>query len=174
MPKIKKIIIVLFGSILITFFVTVPLLQVFLREQWNLKNKKEEFLKEEEHINNLKRAEQELQGYMVDLGSVDRAVPDDPAVASLVYYLGKTAQGHGLFFENVASFSSEESEKFPWLKETRLVFLSTGSYNDFRRFINTIENSARIIDVEKFSVSSLQGDKKEILSFNVTIKTYSY
>jgi Tfp pilus assembly protein PilO len=170
--KTKNAIAYFLGSLIIIVFVTLPLFQKFLKSQNDLRNKKQEFLQEEKHIENLKKAEKDLERYMPTLEMIDKAVSDDPAVASLIYYLEKSSQNHGMFLEDVSSFSVEESEIFSGLRETSLSFSVSGNYSDFKRFINSIENSVKVIKTEEFLIN-LDSEQKKI-SFKVNIKTYSY
>ncbi len=170
----KKILIIFFGSILIAVFVTMPLFQEFLEKQQELRVKREELRKEEEYVKNLKRVDQELEPYVSKIEVIDRAVPDDPSVPSLILYIEEASRGHGMSFEELDSFSTNPSNDFLNLQETSVAFSVIGTYNEFKRFLAALEGSSRIINVKSFLISPGQDEESEAFSFDVVIKTHSY
>jgi len=174
MIKTKNAILYFLSSVIIIVFVVLPVLQNFLVKYQEVKIKRQELRQEEKHIEDLKKAESELEKYLASLEMIDKAISDDPAIASLVYFIERSCQNSGMFLEDVKSFTVEESEIFPGLKETTLEFSVSGNYNDFKRLLNSMENSVKVIKTEKFSIRKSEDEKKQALSFDVIIKTYSY
>ena len=134
-----------FISVLVFVFITLPAFEGFLMEKRKLDNKKEDSRKQEQYFRELKEISSNLKIYSSELEMVDWAISDDSIVPSLVRYLEKSSQNNGLFFGNVKSVSKSKSERFPDLRELELTFFVSGSYQNFKNFIKTLEDSIKII-----------------------------
>jgi len=173
MNKTKNALSILFSAILITIFVAMPLFQKFLETRQSLEVKKEELRREDIHIGEIKAISRELEEYTPTLELIDRAIPNNPEIPSLILYLEDFAGRHGMRTGPVGGFSINPSRQFPGLKEIKTNLSISGSYSDINRFIYAVENSGKIIDIESFSLSP-PAEEGEGFSLRATIKTYSY
>ncbi len=169
MFKTKKITFLVFASILLLVFVTLPVFQNFLEAHQEVKIKRNEFNREEEKINELKKINQQISDYPEQIELVLQAIPDNPEVPSTVYHIQEIAEKNNVLISGLNNFSTNTSLS---VKETTLSFSLYSFYGNFKNFISDIENSAKMIHVESFEIKS---DKdSDILSINLIIKTYSY
>lgn len=138
-----------------------------------IREKGAELQYKEKHFSNLKEISEELKKYQEELSKIDSILSSDPSLPSLFDFLQKASSQNGLILKNLGSFSITTSKENPAIKEIRLDFTLSGSYFSFKNFLLTLEKSARLIEVESISFSSL-GEKETSPSFNLKIKVHSY
>ena len=170
-----NILTIFFASALIFVFITLPVSSGFLREKRILNEKKEDFRDQEQYFEELKKLNLTLNDYNSELKMINSAISDNSIIPSLVYYLKRSVENNGLFFDNIKSVLEKEPERFPDFKELELSFLVTGSYPNFKNFLKTLENSIKIIEIKDFSISSdPEEESGDLLLYDLTVKTYLY
>jgi Tfp pilus assembly protein PilO len=138
----------------------------------------------EEYFSKLNQLSQELKKYENQLSKIDLALPPDSSLTliSLVDFVQKASSQNGLVFKKLGSFSitlpkpvltpgSHRVQPLSKIKEISLDFEVSGSYFALKNFLDTLERSAKLIEVESISFSS---KKEEISTFDLKIKTFSY
>lgn len=133
------------------------------------KIRKAELQSKEEYLTSLQATSEELKKYQNELSIVNSALPSDPDLPALFDFLQKTASQNGLIFKEMKP-PSVNTTKEP--KEILLTLQMTGSYSSLKTFLASLGKSARIIEVE--SVSFTVPEKTALLTFDITIKVYSY
>jgi Tfp pilus assembly protein PilO len=180
MKETKNILSLFFASILIFFFIFLPKFEVFLREKRTLDNKKEELFIQEQYFKKLNDLESELAFYDPKLKLMDLMISEESIVPSFVYYLNNTSQNNGLFFQEIGSVSKNISKINPEINEIDISFSLSGSYNDFKNFINNLEKSIKIVKINDISISSVPEEEQgetfnpDTLVYNVSITIYYY
>jgi len=179
--------------LLIGFFLLWPKYQELTGVQAKIEGKKKELQYLQDYFSKLNQLSQKLKKYETQLSKIDFALPSDPSLTllSLVEFLQKASFQNGLIFQNLGSFSITspksstttsprlsttspellEVETPSNIKELYISFEVAGSYSALKNFLNTLEKSAKIIEVEDVSFSS---GEETTLSFSLSIKTYSY
>jgi len=163
-----------------TFFFSVLILLIFFifpkyQEIADLKDRIEEktavLQRKEGYFQNLYDLEKELEGYKESLQKLNTALPaKNPNLPSLFNFLQKAVSENGLVLENMGSFSISSSKTKEELGEVDLELSVLGSYPSFKNLLTTLEKSARLIEVERFSFSS--SAEEEIFRFALKIKVY--
>jgi len=185
MPRLTLIIICFFLILLIGFFLIWPKYQDLGDLKLEIEGKETELQYLEEYFSKLNQLSQELKKYEVQLSKIDFALPSDSSLAllSLINFLQKASSQNGLVFKEFSSFSiilpkpptgtpgPVEPEPPSNIKEIRLNFEVAGSYSALKNFLNTLEKSAKLIEIENISFSF---GEEEIFSFSLRIKTHSY
>ena len=114
-----------------------------------------------------------LEDYEESLEKIEDALPSTPSLAPLIYFLQTKSSENGLIFRraNLLSVSlvSEKSD----IKEIIFSLEFFGSYPAFKKFLSSLEKSARLIEVESISFVSQQ-ESSQTYPFNLTIKVHSY
>ena len=181
MKETKNILSLFLISILIFIFVGLPKFEIFLKEKRVLDNKKEELNIQGQYFKKLKDIESELVFYTPKLELVDLIISDESIVPSFVYYTTITGQNSGVFFDELSSVSKNIYIDYPGLNEINIDFSLSGSYNDFKNFISTMEKSIKTVKINKVSISSEKNKKGEDESividnynYNVSITIYYY
>jgi Tfp pilus assembly protein PilO len=174
------ILVVLFG-----FFLIWPKYQKLSTLRLEIENGETELKNTEEYFAELTQLSQELLQYESQLSKIDFALPADSSstVISLINFIQKASSQNGLILKKLKSFSiilakpsvptpdSSQTQPSSKVKEISLDFDISGSYFALKNFLNALEKSAKIIEVENVSFSV---EKEEIPAFGLKIKTYSY
>ncbi|MBZ9569588.1 type 4a pilus biogenesis protein PilO [Patescibacteria group bacterium] len=185
MSRLTLIIICFFLILLISLFLIWPKYQELRALKVEVEEKETEFRYLEEYFSKLNQLSQELKKYEAQLSKIDFALPSDSSLTllSLMNFLQKASSQNGLVFKEFSSFSiilpkplaeissPQESQLPSGIKEIYLNFEVAGSYSALKNFLNTLEKSAKLIEVEDVSFSF---GEEEIFSFGLKIKTHSY
>jgi Tfp pilus assembly protein PilO len=133
----------------------------------DLSQKRQEFETLDKYFQEIAKTSEKLKNYQEEISKIDSALPEDPQIPLLFNFLQKSSSQSGLLLESIGSVSfSEEGKLKKWTTNLKL----KGDYPSFKNFISIIEKSARLIKVEKISISG----EGESLSFNLTISVFSY
>lgn len=169
--------------ILIGFFLIWPEYQKFSTLQLEIKAKETELGNIEEYFSKLNQLSQELKDYEGQITKLSSSLlPDSSLTAiTLINFVQKASSQNGLILVKIEPFtitppkplttSSGASQSQTKVKEIYFDFEVSGSYSALKNFLNTLEKSAKIIEVENISFSLKE---KEIPTFKLEIKTYSY
>lgn len=131
-----------------------------------------ELRNQEDYMKNLTGMAEELKKYETSLPKIDSALPDTTSLPALLDFLQKASSQSGLILKGMGSISVTPNKTIPNVKETKLSLVVDGSYSSFKDFLQIIEKTARLIEVENISFSaSREGGP---LTFNLRIKTNSY
>jgi Tfp pilus assembly protein PilO len=132
-----------------------------------LSQKRQEFETSDKYFQEVLKTSEKLKNYQEEISKIDSALPDDPSIPPLFNFLQKSSSQSGLLLENLGSISVKEEGKLKkWTTNLRL----KGDYSSLKNFISTLERSARLIRIEKISLSS----EGETPSYNLTISFFSY
>jgi Tfp pilus assembly protein PilO len=132
-----------------------------------LLQKRKELETSDRYFQKISKMAEELENRQEEISKVDSALPEDPSIPVLFNFLQKSASQSGILLENIGSASTKDKEK---LKKWTTTLNLKGDYSSFKDFISTIEKSARLIKVDKISLTS----GEESLSFSLTISFFSY
>jgi Tfp pilus assembly protein PilO len=188
MPKLIFIFLGIVAILAIGFFLIWPKYQKFESLKVQIENSELDLRQTESFYEKLEKLSEDLEGYQDQLSKIDLALPDNSSFAaiSLINFVGNssgvTSGVNGLKLKKLKSFSIT-SPKLPVqapgtpaqpqskVKDISVDFEVSGSYSALKNFIQTLENSAKIIEVENLSFSV---EKEEIPSIDLKIKTFSY
>lgn len=174
MPKFLIVLISLLCILLFGTFVVLPKYRDFKALNIEVSERQAELASQEQYISQLESLSKKLEQYSEELSKINLALPLDANLPSLFEFLGNACSENGLVFKKVGSFSSDIFEEYEdgEIKETRIEFEVSGTFDAFLGFLATLEKSARLIEVSQTSfVSPKEGD---IFSFKMQIKVYSY
>ncbi len=178
---------------MVGFFLVWPKYQSVSLIKSKIDEKKKELKYRGEYFVHIKSLHDELNEHKVNLSKIDSALPEELSLAALYSYIQKTVAENGLVLKNtgftVPKRSSLAKDELK-VQEIHFSLVLSGSYPAFKNFIFSLENSARLWEVESFNLSSViaserisgeepreegSGAKKEpVFSFNLRIKTHSY
>ena len=165
----------LFIILSLVFFLVVPEYNTFKNLQAELGEKKAEYLAEYDYYAAIDRIYFDLQGRQDDLKKIDDALPQDPALGKLIYFLQETARENGLItkdlFLSQSSVSNTSAKVSNSVKDIVFSMNLLGDYPSLNNFINSLEKSSRIFETTGISFDSMSGPP---YSFTLQIKTYSY
>lgn len=165
----------LFIILLLVFFLVVPEYKTFGELRTDLGEKKAEFAAQYEYYVEIAKTHNELIAHQDDIKKIDDALPQDPALGKLIYFLQETIKKNGLISKDLSlSKASSVGTSAGAISSVKNVILSvnlTGTYSSLEGLISSLERSARIFEITNISFGSGSGS---VYSFSLQIKTHSY
>ena len=165
---------ILFVTLLMVFFLVVPQYNMFKELGPQLGEKRAEFDAQHVYYTEIDKISEDLLARQDELVKIDDALPQDPPIGKVIYYLQETAQENGLIVKDLfLSQSSPNNADNKVAKVRDMVFSSdlVGSYTSLENFITALEESSRIFEVTNISFASTTGTSN---SFSLQIRTHSY
>lgn len=149
----------------------------------NINNSQLELQSKTEYFNNIKTVSEELKNYQDSLSKISTALPSDPLLPATFGFFQNIASQSGLVLEEVAvgSITSLEGES---INETEEIIVKqvqsidfavklSGSYESFKSFLESIELSARIIEIKNIHFETPEEDNTPF-SFELELSVYYY
>jgi Tfp pilus assembly protein PilO len=147
--------------------------------QSEVKEKEAELQSEKEYFSSLDEISEKIKKYEESLSKINSALAAEPGLPDLFNFLQTAASQNGLVLKKIAPTSPKplkgELSKEGWspgIRETVINLAVAGSYSSFKNFLSTLEKTARMIEVESISFSTLE--EVGPTDFNLRIKVYSY
>jgi len=151
---------ILFIILLLVFFLVVPEYKTFGKLQAELGEKKAEFNAQFDYYNAIANTYQQLQSQSRkdDIKKIDDALPQDPALGRVIYFLQQTAKGNGMMVKDLflAKSSSNSAKSNEGNSVTDIIFSinASGDYASLEKFIISLEKSSRIFEITNISFGS--------------------
>ena len=182
--------ILLIINLILIFLFVVPKYQESIDLQLSLIEKQSRYNIQSNNYIKILADLKDINDRKYSLDKINSALPPNFSVAPIVYFLQKEATENQLTvksitfsndlqknYENVLSSDSEKEVR----KVGMLVDLS-GSYQGLKKFLSSLDESARLFQVDKiyfslpdsFSESSYLQNKPQTYNFKLEIKTYTY
>jgi len=188
MPRIDKPIIIaltLFIILLLIFFLVSPEYQKFKELQTDLGIKKAEYNAQKDYYAEIARSYYELKNREDDLKKIDNALPSDPNLGRLSYFIQEESAKSGLILKSLfltkASTSASNSAGENTIKGVSLSLSLVGNYSSLGNFISALENSARLFEIASISFGAgdtanleTQFQTQSIYTFSMQVNTNTY
>jgi Tfp pilus assembly protein PilO len=172
---------ILFAIVFLIFFLVYPEYETFKALQQDLGIKRAEYNAEFAYYSEITRNIVELTAKSDNIAKVDSALPSDPELGSLVYYMQDQASKSGLVLRSLFLSKVSGSAAKNTVKDLTFSLNLTGNYASLNQFISYLENSARIFEIENINFGSgdtsrdtSQFAQDSIFNFTIQIKTYTY
>lgn len=127
----------------------------------------------QDKINALRSAQEEYRLVEKDLYLVNQALPEDPQISTLLKQIETLAHQSGVTME-MAKYNQvylREKEASPEEKEVNFGFTASGSYQNLKNFLTSLNSLRRIILVESFAFKT---GKAESQSLNLSLDAKAY
>lgn len=179
--------------ILIIFFV-MPKYKDFRSSQADLGKIEAEFNGKFAYYSEISKAFRDLQEHKESVDKIDSVLSKEPPIADIIYFLQKKAGEKGLIIKDL--YFSKFSSIAPESDIKEIVFSSglLGTYSSLKSFLNSLEDSSRLFEVDAVSFSSSvvsqeqnatgetagktqiipQFQTEQTYSFMLQIRTFSY
>jgi len=165
----------LFVILLVIFFLVMPEYGTFVRLQTELGEKIAQYDAQAGYYSAIAKTYEELQARQDDVNKIDDALPQDPALGKLIYFLQETAKENGLTVKDVflskLSTSNIQVSATNSVKDLVLSMDLSGDYPSLLNFIFFLEKSSRIFEISSISFDSTSGPP---YGFSLQVKTHSY
>lgn len=166
---------IFFGILLLVFFLVAPEYKAFKNLQTDLGIKTAEYNAEFDYYAEVARIYAELKARGEEVQKIDDALPKNPDLGPVIYYLQQTAKKNGLTVKNLflskSSTNSSGQAVSGNVKDIAFSMDLSGGYASLEGFLLALERSARIFEVNSISFGS---QNRPPYSFNLQIKTFSY
>ncbi len=181
MKRVFTIPILFFLSFLLIIYFILPSYFDFKSLRQEVSEKEIKVQEQKVYLSNLQEISENLEKETESesLEKIDFALPDKISFASLLNFFQEKVSESGLILKSLAQtktsvFQLEEEEipSRPKPKETYFNLNVGGTLPSFENFLNVIEKSSRIIEVE--SIFLKKETREEIIEFNLSLKVYSY
>lgn len=174
MKRILLIPILIFGAFLVCLYLVAPNFQKFFTFRKEIQEKERILSGKKAYFEQLKKDDVKLADFQNELNKINSAVPQEPFLSSLLYFLQKKSSETGVVLASVGvpSIQAAAQGKQVEVKNYSLNLTLSGSLASFENFLKILEKSSRIIDVESFSFSIAKIGN--IHNFTISIKVYSY
>ncbi|MEI7424789.1 MAG: hypothetical protein WCK10_01575 [Candidatus Staskawiczbacteria bacterium] len=176
--------ILIFVIVVLAFFLVVPEYNAFKDLQIQLAEKKAEHDAQFAYYAEIKKTHNTLQAHTDDLKKIDSALPQDPALNKIVYFLQYVIDENGLILKSLFLSKSSSGANNPnavTIGDVKEIVFSVdllGDYSSLENLIIALEKSSRIFEVTSISfggsAGSGAGGGKVSQNFSLQIKTYSY
>ncbi len=104
-------------------------------------------------------------------GAMIRQLPSKTEVEDLLVDISQTGLASGIEFQ---LFKPLKERHIEFYAELPITLKMTGTYHQFGEFVSGIAALPRIVTLENISIKRASGKKKDLLTMNVTAKTYRY
>lgn len=170
MSKALLTIIFSFLAILLLFLI-LPKRQELGDLESALRVRELEFQIRESYFLSLRQTYQRLKEHEQALEKIKTALPQEPEFGRLLSFFAKTAKENGLLLTEVDAIVTHpplEPEKA--IQETTFSARVFGDYFSFKNFLKSLERSARLIVIERISLSPKNG----LYGFELELRVYSH
>lgn len=184
MNKSLLIPIVLFISFLIFTYLVMPVYGDLAKAKQNLEERELELRNAENYYERIQENFDNLRKNEENLAKIDSALPSAAAPSAVANFLQLASSESGVFLDTISVRTpnpESASKKGGAAKEEGLPKGVQGSdaslnvsgyYDDFKNFIAKVEGSARLIEVEGFSLTAPEAEG--VPSAGLSLKFYSY
>ncbi len=159
-------------TILISGILLVPTLIKFTDKKTSIAEARAQLENQNEFIAQLKETELKLMENVEIVSKIENALPLGPDAASLLDFLDESAGRNGVNLEDITWLDRNTTTETR--DEEYLMSIGfSGSYYSFINFINDIEKSSRIIDINQIEFSS-SNEAGLPIQFKLYLKIHSY
>jgi Tfp pilus assembly protein PilO len=179
MPKTLVSAILLFAALAVIGFLIVPQWQQLSEAKGQLKVKKTELQQREDYFSQLRTVARNFEALPEVLIKINNAIPDNPEFDKLINFLAVAAQQQGLVLTEISNVTvaAQESgkpnqEPQNFLRGITLSLRLTGSYPALKNFLLQVEDSARLLEVERLAF--VPAKTAGAFQFELDLKTQAY
>lgn len=173
MKKSFSIPILLFIVLLLVTFLVWPQYQEFKDLKNQVDEKQAELSETEKYFSELSQISEKLNDYQDSLKKIESALPQDSSLSSLLNFFQKESSENGLLLKNVNQAEGKRKEEpkgiLAKVKETYINLSLTGTYPSLKGFLESLEKSSRLIEVENISINTAT---EEFPEYNILIKVH--
>ena len=160
----------LFSLVVFGAFAIRPSLAIISQLRQEVKEAREAKEILDQKINDLSQAQVNYQLALEDIGLVDRALPKESAVPTILETLSLAAGGNNISLEETTFNKVEEEDD---LKTLPLTIRAVGELENIEKFISELEEGIRQMDVQKVRMNQ-GGEELEQLVAEIELVTYFY
>lgn len=198
MKKLVFVPILFFVSFLLVLYIVVPNYSQSRALQKQVETKQLELQEKQNYFAKIKEISSNLEEYQEFLDKIEKALPQEVSLASLLSFFQTQALASGLVMKNLSpqeevpqatptktgggagEGKTEESAKAPEekIKETGFRLTVDGPFASLEDFLHNLEKSSRLIEVKNVAFKEGKPGEREgepvTFEFNLAVNVYSY
>lgn len=151
-------------------FLVWPRYQEFSSLRMQVQAARDRLKQGEQTLQALRAVEAKVQEHEEDFAKLAQAVPQDGALPALYDHIQKLGVSSGLLLRSLEGQEQGEQEGRLVALKVRATF--SGSYEAFKRFLDATQRSARLLNIDTFTIDG-SGSDPEVLSFTFEIIAYA-
>ena len=163
--------ILFFLAIIIFCYLILPQYKLLMTAKAGLKNENESLIQLENYFKEIKEISEKLKSYPEELATINKALPEGFNLPSFLSYLEKTTSESGMIIKEISLTPIKKGEETKKISETSFNLIVVGDYSSFKNFLNSLEQSSRLIEIENIEIKT---DPKILPSYSLLLKIYSY
>jgi len=171
-----SLVLILAAAVTAGNFLILPKYQEVSTVQAEIETVNEQIQQQKEKFAQLKKLKRQLEDYSEEMKIIDNVFPEEPVMPFLYLYIQGLCSENGVVLDNISAEFLAASISGADLKGINFNLQFTGTYDTTKKFLNKLENSARLFITEDFSLKSASPDAGagEVFNVSITTKTFSY
>ncbi len=167
------------GSIFTGFYFVYPKYEKYQNQERSNEVLEQELENTISYLNELQVVNKKIIDKEESFNKLKTAFPEDHDVPSLYLYLMNTLENNNIRSEGaLGGFSvtpyRSGNENHDRIKTISFSLSLKGQYKDIKNFLSETERLMRIIDINNFTISGRNDEKKDYVEIKFTAITYSY
>jgi len=137
--------------------------------------KQAEMETESRYVKSLSENYKKIEENQELISKMEGAIPGSHLLPDLLNFLSETSVNSGLVLEGVnPALVYAVDQKEESLNSAVIKLSMTGDYPSFKKFVSRLEQSTRLIEVEKISLSSKDtaGISRPLFDFSLSLRSY--
>ncbi len=165
--------VILFIILIGIFYFVSPKYQEFTNLQAQISQKEAEYRGRSAYFTDIMNTYDKLKQKEEGLKKINSALPSELSIPDLIYFIQGKSFENGLIFRGANFLKTTLVKEGKKINETSIIIEVSGPYPAFKNFLQSLEKSARLIEVEDVYFV-VQKEFVGILDFDLTVKVYSY
>ena len=151
-------------------FLVMPEYQEYRGLAVNINDQKADLQYYRDYSAELRKIEAKLESYQETISKIEDFLPTEFSIPLFYANIQNMSSQSGMILTNIQEDGIQEKEE---IKERFYNLTVVGDFSSFKNFLSDLEKSAKLIEVEHFSLSADMVEE-EGGGFSLKIKTYSY
>jgi len=152
-------------------YLILPQYKSLITAKTELKNENENLAQLKNYFKEIEEVSEKLKSHPEELTKINEALPKGFILSSFLAYLEKSSSENGMIIKEISLIPIKKGKEVKKISETSLNLTVVGDYSSFKNFLNSLEQSSRLIEIENIE---LKTDPKTLPSYSLLLKIYSY
>lgn len=178
MNKNKVVFTICLAALLVggIIMIWLPRLKSYIAQKAELTIKQAELDDKAAYFQKIDEALAKIKDNQENFDKISSAMPVEFLAPEIFDYLQREAVNNGLLLKSVSAGPQNVSKVNVKIKENTITLSLFGSYSAIKNFLSALNRSARMLETQsiKFSAPAKESKQKDIYTFDLTLKAYSY
>lgn len=167
-------IIILLVILILYFLFIMPEYRKISDLQNNLAQKQIEYDGKSVYYSKIAELIKNIESKPDSLEKINSALSSDYYLSSLVYFFQKKGAENGLKVNSIALSQISAPATDNNIKDITFSIRLSGTYESLKKFLSSLDKSARLFEVNSISFSGTGNSPQQIYDFNMEVQTHAY